>query len=216
MSDPRVTRAISLGNELLAILHRLDEGVSGADAALFLDRRARCNAFLPDELEQAGVSNIVSLANEVWNSERECLAQAAADALDLEGLRGRARDLGVVGTDEGVIDVAIDALLVGALAEELPKPIRQLAVAVCEEIVATFSAWPELFEDVDEVALDRARHERPSRMPLLARELIGAMRASPRLASYDAEHEHEAPPEQAVEQMEAVLSTITVDPGKSR
>lgn len=195
---------------MLAILQRLDEGFSGADAALFLDRRARCNAFLPDELEQAGVTSIVSLANEVWNGESECLAQAAAEALDLEGLRGRATAV-VAGADEGLVDVAMDALLVAAVAESLPDPARRLAVAVCDEIVAAFSACPELFEDAAEVAVDRARYERPSRMPLLARELIGAMRAAPRLADYDAEHEHDPVPEEAVAQMEAVLSTITLN-----
>lgn len=195
---------------MLTLIERLDAGFTGADAALFLDRRARCNAFTQDELERADVSAIVSLANDVWTAESACLGQAAADALDLQGLRVRATAV-LSGADEGLVDVAMDALLVGAVAESLPEPVRQRAVDVCEEIVAAFSACPELFEDATEVALDRARYERPSRMPLLARELIAALRAAPGLADYDAEHDHDPVPDEAVAQMEAVLATITLD-----
>jgi hypothetical protein len=194
-------------------MRRLADGITGPDAALFLDRRTRCHAFSPDELQQAGVTQIIAMADELWQTDGGRLAQAASESLDLEGLRQRAY-AAAAGEGVDVVAWAMDALLVGAIVEAFPQAARERALIMCEEIVAAISSAPEAFEDAAEVAVDRARHERPSRMPALTRELIGALRSSSRLATYDAEHEHETPPSQAVEQMEAAITALKARAGE--
>lgn len=207
MTNPRVKRASNLGNEFLGIMQRLGEGLSGPGAVLFLDRRARCHAFSDDELQQAGVTDILALGDELWRTDGGLLAQVAADALDLDGLRQRAF-AAAAGEAVDVLALAMDALLVATVAGVLPLDPCEHATAVCEDVVAAVAAAPAVFEAAAAVALDRARYERPSRLPPLARELLGALRATSRLASYDAEHEHDTVPPQADEQMEAAVNAL--------
>ena len=193
-------RGALLARELLSNLERMADALTGRSACLFLDRLERLER-LEAHLDAHG-REVLDTARAVRAESGEKIAEAAADALDLDGLAERGFAI-AGGGEEDPAGFVSDALLVAEIAPRLPGAARVRADRVLELVASQVGGMPGAFAGAADLAEQRRVAEPLGQAPVAVRSLVAAFARAPRVAEDDAIAEQLEPSKQARDAFDA-------------
>jgi len=146
---------------LFELGQRLGQRMTRTDAALFLDRLARCEAYDDADKDEAGIREVVERAQSAFTKEEKSVVSLAAGALKLRELDSRSLAL-LADVRPAEIDPLSwfeDVALVCTVAGFLAPPAKERLVASVEVAFSVLHTAPDKFLPAVDAATDRQVYE---------------------------------------------------------